>query len=216
MEGSCPGCGHTFTVLERSVAGPSTGPGEETPTGAEAGAAEPQGWAGPRMTCDSCDGVLSFRSAGVGLQAVCSGCGKVSVYVPRAEGAPERLGRRESMRPPERETRGGFGPSRARPCRECGGPLRFTTEDDGTITGECASCGNRFTLPPRRDGPGGPRGAPRGRFGSRPPGRFDRGPPRRPYGAARPGRDRFPRRDRRDGDDAEADDDRPRRRPRRP
>ena len=50
---------------------------------------------------------------------------------------------------------------RARPCRECGAPLRFSTGPDGAISGECDACGNKFTLPPKREGfRGGSRGPP--------------------------------------------------------
>lgn len=41
----------------------------------------------------------------------------------------------------------------ARPCRQCGGPLEFSQNDDGTVTGTCRSCGNTFTMRPREDRP---------------------------------------------------------------
>jgi hypothetical protein len=123
--------------------------------------------AGP--PCPSCGESLSFRAGGeTGVEATCSGCGSTFAYaIAEADtGGPRNRG--AGARRPFREGRGGPERPRGRPCRECGGALRFSTGEDGRVTGECQSCGNRFTLPPRRDRDRdeGPRGA-GGRFGSR-------------------------------------------------
>ena len=102
---------------------------------------------------------------------------------------------------------------RSRPCRECGGQLTFSTGPDGAIVGECASCGNRFSLPPRRDGDRGGYGG--GGYGGRSysgrrPGFRPGGGGRPPWGRSGGGGGRpFNRRPRSDGDEG---DRRPRRR----
>jgi hypothetical protein len=215
LTGNCGSCGHQLTIVEGLAdpgrAGPSPGDGS----------LPPEGNLGPRRDslasvapdappCPSCGASLTFKpSGGGGIEATCSGCGAVSSYVPA--GAHDRPYRPRSAARPERWAGGspGFRPPSARPCRECGGPLRFSTAPDGTISGECTSCGNRFTLPARRE-------YDRGRA---PGGRFDRGPPRgnfrergpyRPYPGPRRGG--FRRRDPRDDRDS---DESPRRRKRR-
>lgn len=216
LEGSCTGCGHAITVLQ------SLGEGETSPeaTGAQgrpepgraSEGAEASGWSGPRPTCGTCGATLTFHSAGAGIQGVCSGCGLTSGYFPQESVRPEFRGGRPPRGEARSEERGEGGPSRARPCRECGGPLRFSTAPDGTISAECGSCGNRFTLPPRRDSPGG-RGDRGGRGFDRGGGpRFGRGGPPRRYG--RPSGGAFRPRERREDRDQDSDD-RPRRRPRR-
>jgi hypothetical protein len=213
LSGTCGGCGHQLTVLQ--VGGDASAP---MPGSVEPGEApSPRTWktAAPTVAgppCQACGAPLTFRSTGgPGIEATCTGCGAVSSYMPAGMAARE-FPRRGPPRAERSDDAGpGFRSSNARPCRECGGPLRFTTAPDGTITGECGSCGNRFTLPPRRDFDGGRPGG-----GAR---RFDRGPPRgkfggrggsRPYG--RPPGGGYRRRESRDSDDG---DDRPRRRPRR-
>ncbi len=216
LEGACAGCGHTITVLQHPGAGgpPGTGVRIDGPTEREEGVApvEATGWAGPRPACEGCGAPLTFRVAGVGVQGFCSSCGLTSEFHPERVPAREPRSRRPPRFEPAAEGRGGYGPTRtARPCRECGGPLRFSTAPDGTISGECDQCGNRFTLPPRRDSPPGRREGDR-RFDRGTASRFGRrGPPRR-YGRA-PGAGYRPREGRRDRDGDE--DDRPRRRPRR-
>jgi hypothetical protein len=216
LTGTCSGCGHLWTAYRLDEGRPSS-PGDGAPRNleevAEGGAMEDEDDVvvpveGP--PCPSCGASLTFRAgSGPGVEATCAGCGAVTQYVPAGltpREPPARHGRSD-----DRPVGPGFRPANARPCRECGGALQFTTAPDGTISGECRSCGNRFTLPPRRESRGGwgPRpgrfspGGGRGRFPSR------GGGGSRPYGRPSGGgyRDRRPR------DDDE--DDRPRRRPRR-
>jgi hypothetical protein len=203
LMGTCGGCGHQLMVLQNGGM-PAGGPEGAMPSPTEGVASPPEG-----PPCPACGAALTFRSAGgPRMEATCTGCGAVTAYVP-AGSAPREFPRREGPRPGRFDDSGpGFRSSNARPCRECGGPLRFTTAPDGTISGECTSCGNRFILPPRRDFEGG-------RGGGR---RFDRGPPRGKYAGrsgprsyGRPPARGFRRREERDEDE----DDRPRRRPRR-
>jgi DNA-directed RNA polymerase subunit RPC12/RpoP len=181
--GSCDHCGHTFTVILDA-------PGAATaPAAPESGSAE-----GTRiavigeMACEECGEALAFSiGPGPSVVARCAECETELAFKPEsaesgAPAEPERRAPRESggwsgggsrdrgsYRGGDRGSDRGSdrGGSPARPCRECGAPLRFSTEPDGRVTGECTSCGNRFTLPPRREGGGGGgfRGAPRGRPG---------------------------------------------------
>lgn len=203
--GNCGGCGLVLTYLAEGGA-PVPAEGGSTPSET----AEPGAAPLPALSCPSCGGTLELTvGEGGDLAAACDDCDEEFTYrcikvgeEPAAEApegpAPERRGGRRFERAPPRsfDRDGGEGP-RARPCRQCGAPLTFTTLPDGGVEGSCASCGNRFSLPPRRDrfgddrGGGGRRrfgGPPRG--GGRPfPGRgggargggsYGRG--RRPYG----------------------------------
>jgi hypothetical protein len=217
LHGDCSGCGHAFTILEGLPAIP-----QALASAAEEGeaAASPEGPA-----CGSCGEVMVVRTASdTTLDAVCSGCGSHFSYAlatAPAEREPARRPRR--FEPVERE-RGGFERDRppSRPCRECGGALQFSTGEDGMVTGECAQCGNRFTLPPRREGGGRDGGRPPfrrpgGAGGFRPRyggggGGYSRGGERR--GPPRSGGSSFRRRPPRDDDDDDGAD-RRRRRPRR-
>jgi hypothetical protein len=218
LRGTCGQCGHAHTILQDGPvpgATPDGGPsgplaeGIDPARGASIRSAPIPAPNGPE--CDACGSSLTFRASSAhGIEATCSGCGAISSFVPAgAPGADFRRGRPNRPEAPPEMGRG-FSSPQARPCRECGGPLRFTTTPDGTVAGECGSCGNRFVLPPRRDSDGG-----RGGGGAR---RFDRGSgPRfggrggsRPYG--RPPGGRFRPREDRGGD---GEDERPRRRPRR-
>lgn len=218
LNGTCSQCGRAHTIFEHP---PGSGSGAESSglEGAGSSAEEVRRSdrievalpAGDGPTCGACGSLLMFRAAaGRGVDATCSGCGLTSSYVPVGsdDAGPRRMRPTRSAGGPD-ESRG--APlSRARPCRECGGPLRFSTNPDGTISGECSACGNRFTLPPRRDSERGPdsRGPPR--FGRRPgPPYGGRGGPRR-YGRPPTGRFR-----RSEGDSDRDGDDRRRRRPRR-
>lgn len=216
LTGACPGCGHSFTLLE-GVLAPGRRAGGATDEGVEPGdGPEPvSAIAGP--PCSVCGAPLTVTASSGGLDAVCSGCSSTFQFVLRSddEPAPRRAPARPSFR---NEESGGYGAPRARPCRECGGPLQFTTSPDGLVTGTCASCGNRFTLPPRRsEGGPGRGGRPGGRagFSQRPRGRpnwgrgGDRGGPPR-YGSRPPS---FRRREgRRSSDDDEGSENRRRRR----
>jgi hypothetical protein len=229
LSGTCGSCGHQLTILQGGGDAPPDGsmPTPDATAGADAGTLHAWKATAPAVDgppCQACGEPLAFRSGGgPNIEATCSGCGAVASYVP-AGMAPREFQRREAPRferserseRPERsdDSGSGFRNANARPCRECGGALRFTTADDGTISGECGSCGNRFTLPPRRDFAGGgdrgggrrfeQRGPPRGKFGGR--------GGSRPYGRPPGGGGGFRRRE--GGEDRDGDE-RPRRRPRR-
>ena len=203
-EGTCPNCQREFVLLgsPRGSAPESTDPVGGAPTEEDGETGEDSA----TVSCNECGGRMSFSSSGPdAVQAVCAGCSREYMFVlarPEAElPAPEpRRGR--APRGEERD----FDRPPARPCRQCGGILRFSTGEDGMVTGECSSCGNKFTLPPRRDdggrrdrrsGGGGPRGSGFG-FRRRPSGGprggsggYDR--PRRNYSSDP--RRRRPRRD---------------------
>ncbi len=203
--GQCSGCGHEFTLVVGSAISPpgpvpvtagAEGPGETGPV--------PEG----TPECADCGSPLLFRVRDDGsLEARCDSCDTTEIYVARSA-APreERPARRErSFAPPGG---GPMGP-RSRPCRQCGAPLRFTTNEEGLLVGECEACGNRFTLPPRTEG-----GRREGGFG-----RDDRGSRGRrfgpPSGRSKGGRSYAPRGRsfrRYDSDEAPRDRDRRRRR----
>ncbi len=158
-----------------------------------------------RKGCPSCGEALTFQQNDKGeVIGTCDTCGTSSTFVlfdPEAHTEP----RMDRERAPSRGFRGG-GFSGGRPqgggrgCRQCGGPLEFSTRPDGSVTGRCTECGNRFTLPPREDrggrggggygrGGGGRsygRGPREGGWGGGPPrsGGF-RGPDRRGFGERR-------------------------------
>lgn len=174
--GTCPGCGSTLTLLHETNGGGMTPPsGGESSESAAVHASPASADSPPSPGCPSCGTPLTFQNVSrFGVEAVCSGCGTESQYrlVSPTEGSEEPPAP-GSRAPRERS---GFARTDARPCRECGGPLRFSTTPDGRVAGECASCGNRFTLPPRREGSGPPSD------------RFRRGPPRSSGGSYRPTR----------------------------
>jgi hypothetical protein len=186
LTGSCPGCGHSFTMLE-GVVKPGNGTGRSLGphAGTENASDESGSIEGP--PCSLCGAPLEIAASPGGLSAVCSGCSTTFQFV--LKGDIERPYRRDFNRGGKsRGDRGDAPGARARPCRNCGGPLQFTTSPEGLVTGTCASCGNRFTLPPRREeggrGRGGRPGS-RGGYGYRPrgPGSWSRGGDR---GAAPP------------------------------
>lgn len=230
LQGTCVGCGRTFTIVQ-DVSAASVTPSPPAPMAAAApGPTEsdsrpsppaPVPPAGP--SCGLCGATLALRaSSDTSFEARCRSCSATFTYVLATPSAARTSPRFVAQGPPPREARPGPGLSKARPCRECGGPLRFTTDPAGNITGECSSCGNRFTLPPRRDF-GGRRD---GRGGLRGPDRPFRSSNRRPNrwsGGTNPERlPRFrgsigayhPNGRRRDSDD-DGPDPRRRRRPRR-
>ncbi len=221
MSGTCPDCGRPMLVIQ-----------EISPLAGDEAAAEGTTVVAPGVsppapdgpTCGKCHAPVGFRSTDEeGIEAVCRSCGTTVAYV-LAEAdreapsyPPSDRGRRPPPRPRDREF--GSAPP-TRPCRECGGALRFSTNPDGTVAGECSSCGNRFSLPPRsegrgRGGGGGWSGDRRGGGGFRPGGRREwtpgggrgRGPPdggfrRRPSFRRADSGDRDDRRRRRPRDDA--------------
>ncbi|MGB6441766.1 MAG: hypothetical protein WBF81_00510, partial [Thermoplasmata archaeon] len=173
LTGTCAGCQRVTTLVEGPLplGTPVPGAGEETPSG-EAGS-------GPE--CAECGSPLSVTARDDGmLEVSCAECETVTTFVPEGSAPPraprdrgERMDRDD--RPRRRDDAGGGGSfNNARPCRQCGAPLKFTTDAEGVLTGECTSCGNRFTLPPRRDGGSG-RGE-RGGYAPRGPPRYGRKP----------------------------------------
>jgi hypothetical protein len=169
LQGKCAECGKVSMVIEEGAAMPPAS-GDAAP-------------AGPMVACPQCgEGLTVLLTADGAIDTSCAGCGAQLRYLPES-----RMPREAPPRGPMRvraDTGGGdFGRPSTRPCRECGGPLRFSSGPDGLTVGECGSCGNRFTLPPRPDG--GDRGD-RGDRGRRP---YDRGGGGRsfPPGRGRPG-----------------------------
>ncbi len=204
--GSCTGCGHAFTILQ----GGDLPAGRPVPSGGEPSGA---------VVCEACGSAMTLRAGIQGaLIAHCPGCRATLTFV-RSDRTAERFAQRGPQGP---ATEGRRTPSR--PCRECGGQLTFSTNEDGTVSARCGSCGNQFTLPPRALDRGGDRrgyGSGRG-FGGRDARRpFGRG--NRFVGGGRPGsgaksppwrpRRRFDS-DRRRAEDRDGDEDeaRPRRR----
>ncbi len=224
LEGSCGGCGHHLTLIRRAPVpgGPAPEP-TAVPTDEPAGEEEDDAEVddedevaapvGPE--CPTCGGPLTVRLASpTSMEASCPSCHTSTAYVQADRGERPRPPGREFRGRPPRGPRDERGPPReSRPCRECGGALRFSTGEDGGVVGECTSCGNRFTLPPRREFGGG-------RGGPRPGGRFERGgygggPRRWTPRSDRGGGGRFRRRDDSRGDGDEDDRRRRRRPPRR-
>ena len=225
LQGTCAGCGRSFTILQESPASSGPAEGGSAESAAGSGPSGPGGAssapAGP--PCSVCGAPLALRTSDSGFEARCSSCSTTFTYVLATSPFP---GPGRSFpprgRPAPREEEGRFGPSRSRPCRECGGPLRFTTDPDGVVTGECDSCGNRFTLPPRREFGGRRDGGDRRRPGRGGPPSYRRGgryPPGRGGGEAPRFRSAGPpyrRRERREeSDDEDEPSERRRRRPRR-
>jgi len=209
--GTCPSCAKEFAFVEgTTVSSRLASPPAGSPSTLEGGATMTEGAEGG-PECDVCGSPLAFREGKAGsLEVVCGDCETTTVFVPQK--APPRLERVREERPERSERPQRFdseGP-RGRPCRKCGATLRFSTGEDGNLVGECESCGNRFTLPPRDDSGRGDRGGPRyGRrefrpsSGGRPP--YQR---RGSYGGGRP----FRASDRRGPPRSDEDDSRRKRR----
>ncbi len=115
-----------------------------------------------RSGCRSCGGALTFEEDPQGdVQGSCSECGSTFRFVLALPDRPrfsEDRGRGgfgggggRDRRPSFRQGMGGAGGRPQRGCRLCGAPLRFETSDDGTVTGMCTECDNKFTLPRRRE-----------------------------------------------------------------
>lgn len=189
LTGTCADCGRPLTIIEPGAPMPSNGTPVTVGADGSPAAAVPSPLTLPNgFRCAECGESLAVESAtSRQLEVRCTDCDTMFTYVLRREGESNGGEKEDDRRPTWRPERSPSpGPSRARPCRECGAPLRFSTNDEGLVTGECTSCGNRFTLPPRRDGGGRP--GPRregGGFSDRP--RYDRGPPRggRSFGGGR-------------------------------
>ncbi len=178
MSVSCPGCGQEVPVTEREVtllSGACPGCARDVVVwSSTAGAAPTEAPPEPASALsishqdgdEDCDGTLSLVVGDKGrLVGTCSDCGSEFVFAleHEAEESEESDDEEERPRPAfRRPAPRGDRPSfddreapRGRPCRKCGGTLRFETGDDGNVTGTCTSCGNTFTLPPRRDDRGG-------------------------------------------------------------
>jgi len=199
--GKCPACAQEFAFVEGTLVSSSLGhAGSSSSDQARKGPA-----AGPGAPeCEECGAPLTFRARKDGaLEAICEDCEVTTVYF--TDRRPPSSGR-------DRSDRFEGGPPRGRPCRQCGAPLRFSTDDDGNLVGECDACGNRFVLPPRNRGGGQPfdrrRGGRDGRRDYRSSGEGRRSGPaygkdrgRRPYrkgsGARAEASDAEPRRTRR-------------------
>lgn len=180
LTGSCAGCGHSFSLVEGILPIGTGSPSRRSEESEGAGASHgPDSRAGP--PCSLCGAALEITASAGGLSAVCSGCSSSFQFVLQSEVEPpsRRMPSRPSYR---RDDQGPPEGPRARPCRNCGGPLQFSTSAEGLVTGTCASCGNRFTLPPRGENGGRDRW---GRPGSR--GGYS---PRRNAGSWRRGDDR--------------------------
>jgi hypothetical protein len=195
LYGTCTACGSSFTIVHNPPDPDApTGEGGETSPDSASGRSGaivsgftpvPALASGPR--CSTCGNPLAIRSAtSTSLDLACGVCSTSTTYVAAMAELPHRSGLRTGGGRAPSEDRPRAGPPRSRPCRECGGDLRFSAQPDGTVAGECSECGNRFTLPPRRAyarddrPPSRPRGDYRGGFRSSGPGysRGRSGPPR--------------------------------------
>ncbi|MCI4346361.1 MAG: hypothetical protein L3K07_06365, partial [Thermoplasmata archaeon] len=146
---TCATCERQFTLVTPG-AGPATLVSEST----EEPAAAP-GVVGPE--CEECGEPMQVEFKGASkVSLTCEDCARTVTLVPSdgVAAAPPRFERIERSERPERREEGRGAPraTASRPCRQCGAPLRFSTDDDGNTVGECESCGNRFTLPPREGG----------------------------------------------------------------
>ena len=168
--GVCPTCAKEFAFVEGTAVSSRLGtpPVEAEDETVEGGERETRAPVPGGPECAECGTPLTFREGPRGsVEATCDECETTTVYVPKPEHARAERGRPKRF--DEEAPRG-------RPCRRCGAPLRFSTGEDGLLVGECESCGNRFTLPPRpQRGPSGGFGGPR-RYGRND---FRRGPERR-------------------------------------
>ncbi|MCI4335092.1 MAG: hypothetical protein L3K04_05660 [Thermoplasmata archaeon] len=176
---TCGTCERQFTLVTPG-SGPATLVSESTEEEAETAA-------GPAMACSECGGSMQLDLSRAGqILATCDSCEHRVTFLASDGKRPwtPRAGREE--RGPPRDRDSAAGPSR--PCRKCGGALQFSRDEEGNTVGECESCGNRFTLPPREDRGGPPRSYGRGRsdagggYRGRPSG------PPRSYGRGRPSR----------------------------
>lgn len=166
---SCGACGQGTENLRILPSG-QPAPEGAAASGTTEGAAPPP--AAFTISCPECEGRMTLRIASPDLlEAKCGSCATIAAFARRGDADEEEEEEEERSAPAARPRAwsrpspgGGFRSDapRARPCRECGGELRFATQPDGMVRGECSSCGNSFVLPPRsRDGEG--RGRPPGR-----------------------------------------------------
>lgn len=165
--GTCPGCSRAFLLLPANADLTTTVVAGVPPTEA----AEDDDEEELAAVCAECGGTLVLSVDGENaLAATCDDCDTVFKLIRadaperparRTEDAEERPARNRDFdrgddRPSPRRSFDSAGPpSRARPCRKCGGPIVFSDGDDGGMVGTCQSCGNRFSLRPRTEGGGG-------------------------------------------------------------
>jgi DNA-directed RNA polymerase subunit M/transcription elongation factor TFIIS len=165
--GTCAGCSRAFLLLPANADLVTTVVTSVPGTEADADDDDDEELS---AACVECGGTLVLSVDGENaLAATCDDCDTVFKLVRadaperparRLEDAPERPSRdRDSdrgddRRAPRREFDSAGPPSRARPCRKCGGPIVFSDGEDGGMVGTCQSCGNRFSLRPRTDGGG--------------------------------------------------------------
>ncbi len=198
LTGTCADCHRVTTLVEGPLPlGTAVAAvGEEVPVGE---VTSPTG--GPE--CAECGSPLAITAREDGmLEVSCAECETTTTFVPEGNAPPrapreraereDRPRRRDDSRTDSRGDARGEGMSNARPCRQCGAPLKFTTDAEGVLTGECSSCGNRFTLPPRRDSGFGREDRGGGsRYASRGPPRYGRKPGGYSSGGGAGGRPRY-------------------------
>ena len=142
--GTCPACAKEFAFVEGTTLSDHLPESEETSGATPVGAPIRVAEEGPE--CEECGAPLRFRTGRGGrLLAICTDCEATTTF--RAERAAT-VEEAPTQRGPASGPAAGEGPH-GRPCRKCGAPLRFSTDEEGLLVGECDSCGNRFTLPPR-------------------------------------------------------------------
>jgi hypothetical protein len=215
LEGTCASCGRATVVVAPSSA--TVGDGERAAVAAAAPAAPCWECGGPLAftvnsdrsidaACTACEATTHLTVAGApGPGGEDDEEDEEEEDRPRpprrppsfagGRSPPGRPGRWDDDRRGPRREFGADSRPPARPCRQCGGALEFTKDDDGTVTGTCRSCGNTFKMRPREDRPSGGFER-RSGWGGRPGGSNYSNRSRPPYRRA-------PRRD---------DDERPRRR----
>lgn len=141
--GTCPSCSKEFAVVVGTTVASRFAPSASAARQETAEESITEGASEGAPECEECGGPLVIREGSSGsLAATCEDCDTTTVFVRQSD-----VMRREGAR--ERPARFDAGASRGRPCRRCGGPLRFSTDETGMLVGECESCGNRFALPPR-------------------------------------------------------------------
>jgi len=151
LNGTCADCHGTFTIVEDGAPAPDgvrDAPAFQEPSGV---AQETRGVSASTVSCADCGTPVVLRStSNATIEAACPVCRTTRTYLLDRSLEGSDHGRRPGFARSGDEGRRRFNPASARPCRECGGPLRFSTAPDGTVTGECVACGNRFSLGPRR------------------------------------------------------------------
>lgn len=155
LQGECTACHHAYVLLPVESPIEHLGAAEGAKEAEEAAEELDEEEEESLLPCPTCGEGLELETAGPDrLTATCGSCGAVVRFRRESEEAEGEEPMARPMRGPSRRGDAGAEPPRARPCRQCGAPLRFETNADQTVTGRCESCGNEFTLPPRREGGG--------------------------------------------------------------